>query len=103
MTATAVLSAIVSIVPAFAKTSPRAQQPSLMQIQQAAKGLSLVTVDASGAAIPNATVSLRNEVDGKKLIAQCNESAQVRLEDRPSGSYELSVVVPGFSILSSPV
>ena len=57
-------------------------------------------VDASDAAIPNATGSLRNEVDGKKLTAQSNESGQVRLEGLPSGCYELSVVVPGFGTLT---
>ncbi len=95
----AALAAVLSLSTGLVTAAQEKQSSSLVQIQAAQEGLALTILDAAGAAIPKARVSLVNEATGKKLDAQTDASGMLRLADLPSGSYEVTASSSGFITL----
>jgi len=54
-------------------------------------------VDASGAAVPNASVEITNVATGVKTKANTNVSGQYRFNNIPIGTYDLAVNASGFA------
>jgi hypothetical protein len=92
--ATLLLSAMFGAGPALANSTAKQQVP-LTQIQPANKHTFTVT-DATGAVIPHAQVTLRNETNGQSLSTQTDEQGQLSTVALPQGMYHVSVVVQGF-------
>ena len=55
-----------------------------------------IVTDPSGATVPNAKVTLKDEVNGTKKEATTNGSGQYAFPDLPFGTFELSVAATGF-------
>jgi Carboxypeptidase regulatory-like domain len=55
-----------------------------------------VVTDPSGATVPNAKVTLKDEVNGTKKDAVTNANGQYIFPDLPFGSFEVTVVSAGF-------
>jgi hypothetical protein len=60
-------------------------------------------VDQSGAAVPNAQVTLRNVVSGYMQTAQSGTDGMFRLVNIPPAPYRLEVSASGFATLSQDV
>jgi TonB family protein len=58
--------------------------------------------DPSGAALPNATILLRNLKGSNEEIAQANAAGQYEFRGIPAASYALEARVPGFAMLQQP-
>ena len=54
-------------------------------------------LDATGAAIPNATVTAQNEATGAKTQVPANNDGVYHLTNLPVGTYTLSVSATGFA------
>jgi hypothetical protein len=94
--ASAALAAVLSVTPAFAGVRIATHDPTLLQIQPAQTGLSLEVVDVTGAVISKAQVSVVNENTKVHFDGKTDARGRLRLADLPSGTYEISVIVPGF-------
>jgi hypothetical protein len=94
--ATALLTAIMSAGPAMARSVPRLQNSSLVQIQQQ-RGLTLIVSDPMGAVIPNARVTVSNTATGQTIEAQTDQAGQLKMPEVPAGDYAISIVVTGFA------
>ncbi len=55
------------------------------------------TVDASGAAIPNVSVTALNVATGASTAAKTNESGQYRFSNLPAGTYDVTASAQGFA------
>src|SRR5712692_10296814 len=53
--------------------------------------------DASGAAVPNATVEITHVATGTKTTTRTNADGQYRFNNIPIGLYNLAVTAPGFT------
>ena len=58
--------------------------------------ISGVVTDPTGAAVPNAKVTLKDEVNGTRKEAPTNNSGQFSFPDLPFGSFSVTVVAAGF-------
>jgi TonB family protein len=58
--------------------------------------------DPSGAALPNATIQLRNLKGSNEEITQANAAGQYEFRGIPAGSYAVEARVPGFAKLQQP-
>ena len=56
-----------------------------------------VVYDPSGATVPGASISAKNEATGVESAARSTSCGQFRFENLPVGSYGLSVSAPGFN------
>jgi len=56
-----------------------------------------VVTDASGAVIPNASLTLENEKTGTKLTGTSNSSGNYRFNSLAPGTFRITVAAPGFS------
>src|SRR5260221_8564233 len=63
---------------------------------QFTSGLQGILQDASGAAIPNATVKLRNASTGVVAEARTDESGEYHFRSLAPGRYEITAEAPGF-------
>jgi Carboxypeptidase regulatory-like domain len=97
--ASATLAALISVGPAFAGVAQLGNASSLVQIAPAQTGMSLEIVDANGAVIPKARVTIVSEKTKAKIDEKTDASGRLRLADLPDGNYEITVVVPGFKTL----
>jgi hypothetical protein len=88
--------ALVGMTPAFANPFPQQTSTQLTQIHPAKKSLSMLFVDPSGIAVPNAKVTLRQVSSGNEFKAEGNESGEVSFFNLPKGTYELTATYPGF-------
>jgi hypothetical protein len=59
--------------------------------------LSGTVYDASGAAIPNATVSGKNDATGVVTVAKSSAAGDYRLSNLPPGTYTVTVTAQGFT------
>jgi hypothetical protein len=98
--ASAALAAVISVGPAFAGARLPKHGSALTQIQPAQTGISLEVVDASGAVVAKARVSIVNEKTKVKVDRETNASGRLRVADLEAGLYEVSVVVAGFKTLT---
>jgi hypothetical protein len=97
--ASAALAAVISVGPAFARAPLTKQGPTLFQIQPVQTGISLKVVDATGAVVSKARVTIVNEKTKVKVDGETDAGGRLRLVDLPAGSYEITVSVPGFKVL----
>lgn len=70
----------------------------LLQAQQAEATLSGKVTDSSGAALPNAKVSVRNVETGQAAEVQTDGTGTYNLPKLAPGDYELTVSVKGFTV-----
>src|SRR6476659_7955651 len=54
-------------------------------------------LDASGAAVSNATVDLTNQATGEKRTSKVNNDGQYRFNNVPAGQYTVTATSPGFT------
>jgi hypothetical protein len=97
--ASAALAAVMSTGPVMATSTFTKHDPTLLQIQPAQTVLALQVVDVMGAVVSNAAVAIVNEKTGTRIDAKTDDSGQLRLADLPLGTYEITVIVPGFKTL----
>ena len=57
-------------------------------------------VDATGAVIPGATITLHQFLTRKSLTAHTNASGQFSLDALPAARYQVQISAPGFEVLS---
>jgi hypothetical protein len=95
----AALTAVMSVGAAMAGAQPRRSDPSLLQIQAARPVLTLEVVDPTGAVIPKAQITIVNEKTKIEIRSASDATGRLSLSDLPPGSYEITVVVPGFATL----
>ncbi len=93
------LATAISVGPAIAGSPPKTPGQELFQIQQAQGGLALTVVDPSGEAIPKARVTILNEKTNAKVDGETDANGQFRIPGLPDGSYEITIVSPGFQAL----
>src|SRR5579862_4797802 len=60
-------------------------------------------LDASGAAVPNATVTIHNPITNYRQSATSDTSGGFRLVNLPPNPYHLQVTAPGFSTYTEDV
>jgi hypothetical protein len=70
---------------------------SLAIAQSTSGNMAGVVYDPSGATVPGASMTARNEATGIESTTRSTSSGQYRLDNLPVGSYELSVSAAGFS------
>src|SRR5580658_3759233 len=70
--------------------------PSLMAQSAGTSALSGVVTDPSGAAIPNATVTIASNATGQSRTASTGADGSYRFTLLPPGNYRLSFAAPGF-------
>ena len=70
--------------------------PGLMSGQGTTATLGGSVLDASGAAIPNAKVELKNEASDDKRSSVSNGSGIFSFSGVPTGTYDIQIVAPGF-------
>lgn len=100
-TATAVLTAVMSVGFAFAGTKSKPQQTEQNQCKE--PGVALLVIDAQGAVIQNAEVTLTDKDGKKKKIGTTNGNGQLFLKGLPSSDYLLEVKAQGFRIFRQSV
>ena len=93
--ATATLSMLLSIAPSSAQSTQKKDGPPQAQIDPTV--IFLEIVDPSGAVIPNAQVTIKNESTGKEFVVKSDGSGQVKSSGLPTGKYEVAIVSPGFA------
>ncbi len=73
--------------------------PSLLAAQSSVSGMAGEVIDATGAAVPGAIVTLTNKTSGVKFSAVTNGSGEYRFTDiPPADNYEVTFVRPGFAL-----
>ena len=97
--ASAALAAVISVGPAFARAPLTKHGPTLFQIQPVQTGISLEVVDATGAVVSKARITIVNEKTKVKADGETDAGGRFRLVDLPAGNYEITVSVPGFKAL----
>ena len=74
---------------------------AVMAMAQLNRGTIAGTVtDPEGAAIPGASITIRNPATGATIKAQANEYGQFSTPNLQPGTYEVIVEAPGFKRLS---
>jgi hypothetical protein len=74
--------------------------PSTLHAQANSGIVGGIVKDASGALIPNATITLDNPVSGYTRTATSDAQGQFRFSNVPFNPYSLTVVMPGFAGVS---
>src|SRR5512133_2431565 len=59
-----------------------------------------VAVDASGAAVPNAAVTVTNKGTGQTFKGVTDDAGRYTIPDLQPGSYDVKVQAPGFRVYS---
>jgi len=71
---------------------------SLLAYGQASDGNLVGTIsDASGAAVPNAKVAIKNLATGIQTVTKTTDTGEYRLNNVPVGQYDLNAEAPGFA------
>ena len=71
--------------------------PAVLFAQAVDSNLVGAVTDSTGAAVPNATVTLTNKETGAKFTANTNGNGDYRFNNIPVGSYDVSATAAGFS------
>jgi hypothetical protein len=87
-------------VPALGALLLAAPLASVARAQVTSAAIVGTITDASGAALPGATVTARNVDTGFSRAVPSNESGAYRLEFLPIGNYVVEVTLPGFKTAS---
>jgi hypothetical protein len=97
--ATATLAAIMTTSSVFGKPAAGAERvtPSLLlQIEAAYPAISIAVFDPTGASMPDAEVTFRNEKTDERATGKTDGSGVLRMTSLPKGEYEVMVSSPGF-------
>src|SRR5580658_6674069 len=76
--------------------------PVTLSAQQAAAAINGIVTDASGAAVPGATVTLSNSATGVSRTTQSNGAGIYNFVDVQPAPYTMKVVKDGFNTLTQP-
>ena len=68
----------------------------LLQIQEAHPAISVAVSDQTGASMPDAEVTFRNEKTDEKLTGKTDSVGILRMTSVPKGVYEVTIYSPGF-------
>lgn len=100
--AAAVLSALMSVSPAFAKSKPQmcTLQP---QNQRQQPGVWLQIMDPQGAVIPNAKIEVVDKSGKNRFTGTTSGSGELSIENLPPGDYQLTITAHGFRTFTSPL
>ena len=79
-----------------APTVPLASLGTTLGFARGGGGLEGVVKDASGAAVPNATIRITEMATGVELTANTDANGRYRLRRLPAGRYRIAVDSPGF-------
>jgi hypothetical protein len=91
------LSAVFALGPAIAAAVPQLKQNApLTQIKPMPQPMILLVLDASGAVVPNAKVSLTNESSGVETCGNTNDAGELRLAGLVHGKYKVVITSLGF-------
>ena len=74
-----------------------AASTSLAIAQSTSGNMAGVIYDPSGATVPGASITVKNEATGVETSTRSTSAGEYRLENLPVGSYELSVSASGFN------
>jgi hypothetical protein len=91
----AALSAALTAIPVAAQT-PAPNQPTSVQLERHVANLAVEVKDPSGAAIPNASVTLIDSTTNAKTEQPTNASGWAKLVNLQPGRYRIHVAAPGF-------
>jgi hypothetical protein len=75
------------------------RRPALPQNLSANTGLALEVVDAVGAVVPDARVTITNELTGTTIDAKTDTSGELKMLNLPTGIYDLAIRRSGFALL----
>ena len=92
----AILSALVSMNYAIAKTKAQPQACQRVQTSEASANLVVVITDPDGAVVPGARLVLIDKSGKMKFKGRTDGAGALMKNDLPSGDYTLNVAVPGF-------
>lgn len=79
---------------------PQIYEPQSGSVSVGGSAIAGVVTDATGAAIPNASVSLRNESTGQTFNTSTVQDGSFARSGLPPGTYAVTVNAPGFSALN---
>lgn len=79
------------------------QRPASLLAQDSAASLSGTVTSATGAAVPNARISVKNSATGQSAETVTDAGGRYRLPDLSAGDYELDVSAEGYSTNSQKV
>jgi len=96
MLCAAVLSAIVSVNYAAAKTRPRQNACSRVQAHETFANMSITITDPDGAVIPGAKIVLLDHAGKTRFSGRSNGAGSLTSNDLKPGDYTLKVAVRGF-------
>jgi hypothetical protein len=100
--AAAILSALMSVSPAFAKT--KTQVCSLQSTSaQKQPGIWLQIMDPQGAVIPNAKIEVVDKSGKNRFTGTTSGSGELSVTNLPPGDYRLTITAHGFRTFTSPV
>jgi carboxypeptidase family protein len=99
--ATAILTAVLSVNFAAAKSKPKQATCDCQQIQQKDSGIQLTVMDQNGAVIPNADVTLEDKSDKGKITGSTSPSGEWSQAKLATGQYVLAVKSQGFRTFNS--
>jgi len=94
--ATATLSTLLSLVPALSAQSAQ-KRDAVPQAQVDPAALFLEVIDPTGAVIPNAQVTIKNESTRTESVVRTDDSGRTRVTGLPKGQYEVVIISPGFA------
>ena len=94
--ASAVLTALMSVTVAGAKTKSPKPTCECSQVQQKDSGIKLTVTDPDGAVIPNAEITLESKSGKEKLAGSSGPSGEWSAIKLASGEYRLTVKSRGF-------
>ena len=76
--------------------------PATLSAQQAAAAINGIVTDASGAAVPGATITLSNNATGVSRTTESNNAGIYNFVDVQPAPYTMKVVKEGFNTLTQP-
>jgi hypothetical protein len=89
-------------VPPPPKPAPAVIQPEVAAVA-ASSGISGTVTDPTGAAVPQATVQLRQLAGNSTINTRTDPAGQFKFADLAPGQYELQITAPGFRLTSQRV
>jgi hypothetical protein len=99
--ATAILTAVLSVNFAAAKSKPKQASCDCQQIQQKDSGIQLTVMDQNGAVIPNAEVTLEDKSGKGKITGSTSPSGEWSQAKLATGQYVIAVKSQGFRTFNS--
>ena len=92
----ALLSALVAMSYASAKTKPQGQACQRVQGQQGSANIFIVVTDPDGAVVPGARIALLDKSGKTRFSGKTDGAGTLMKSDLPAGDYTLKIAVSGF-------